>query len=90
MQETLYWKENPLRLYPADLMNNKVAIYALSRHLDECLALFTEKRMHRLPVLDEERAVGIVSIGDAVKQYIADKEFTIQQLKNYITGSIQD
>ena len=66
-----------------DLMNNKVCYVR-----PECMALFTEKRMRRLPVLEEERAVGIVSIGDAVKQYIADKEFTIQQLENYITGSI--
>ncbi len=54
------------------------------------MALFTEKRPRHLPALDEERLVGIVSIGDAVKQYIADKEFTIQQLENYITGNIQD
>ena len=50
--------------------------------------MFTEKRMRHLPVLDEEKLIGIVSIGDAVKWYIADKEFTIQQLENYITGSI--
>ncbi len=71
-------------------MNNKVCYIRPEQTLDECMALFTEKRMRHLPVLEEERAVGIVSIGDAVKQYIADKEFTIQQLKNYITGSIQD
>ncbi len=52
------------------------------------MALFTEKRTRHLPVLDEKKLIGIVSIGDAVKQYIADKEFIIQQLENYITGSI--
>jgi CBS-domain-containing membrane protein len=69
-------------------MNNKVCYIRPEQALDECMALFTDKRMHHLPVLDEKKSVGIVSIGDAVKQYIADKEFTIQQLENYITSSI--
>jgi IMP dehydrogenase len=73
-----------------DLMNNKVCYVRPEQTLDECMVLFTEKHTRHLPVLDEEKLIGIVSIGDAVKQYIADKEFTIQQLENYITGSIQD
>ncbi|MFQ5686648.1 MAG: CBS domain-containing protein [Candidatus Scalindua sp.] len=71
-----------------DIMNNKVCYVRPEQTLDECMALFTEKRIRHLPVLDEEKLIGIVSIGDAVKQYIADKESTIQQLENYITGSI--
>jgi IMP dehydrogenase len=71
-----------------DLMNSKVCYVRPEQTLDECMVLFTEKRTRHLPVLDEEKLIGIVSIGDAVKQYIADKEFTIQQLENYITGSI--
>ena len=73
-----------------DLMNSKVCYVRPEQTLDECMVLFTEKRTRHLPVLDEEKLIGIVSIGDAVKQYIADKELTIQQLENYITGSIQD
>jgi len=72
----------------SDLMNNKVCYVRPEQTLDECMALFTEKRTRHLPVLDEEKLIGIVSIGDAVKQYITDKESTIQQLENYITGSI--
>jgi CBS domain-containing protein len=56
--------------------------------LDECLALFTEKRVRHLPVLDGEKLVGIVSIGDAVKQSLSDKDFTIKQLENYISGDM--
>jgi predicted transcriptional regulator len=52
----------------------------------EIMALFTEKRMRHLPVLEMEKLVGLVSIGDAVKQYLADKDLIIQQLENYITG----
>jgi CBS domain-containing protein len=50
------------------------------------MALFTKKRVRHLPVLEMEKLVGLVSIGDAVKQYLEDREFHIQQLENYITG----
>ena len=69
-------------------MNNKVCYVRPEQTVSECMALFTENRIRHLPVLDKEKLIGIVSIGDAVKQYIADKEFTIQQLENYIAGSI--
>ena len=71
-----------------DLMNTKVCYVRPEQTLDECLVLFTEKRVRHLPVLDGEKLIGIVSIGDAVKQYVADKEFTIRQLENYISGGM--
>jgi CBS domain-containing protein len=71
-----------------DLMNTKVCYVRPDQTLDECLVLFTEKRVRHLPVLEGEKLVGIVSIGDAVKQYVTDKEFTIKQLENYISGDM--
>ncbi len=71
-----------------ELMNSKVCFVRPEQTLDECLVLFTEKRTRHLPVIDEGKLMGIISIGDAVKQYVAEKEFTIQQLENYITGSL--
>lgn len=53
----------------------------------DCMALMTERRMRHLPVLDEGRLVGMVSIGDLVKDIIAEQQFTIVQLEHYITGS---
>ncbi|MCH7756806.1 CBS domain-containing protein, partial [Patescibacteria group bacterium] len=71
-----------------DLMNNKVCYVRPEQTVSECMALFTEKRIRHLPVLEGGKLIGIVSIGDAVKQYIVDKEFTIKQLENYISGSM--
>ena len=72
----------------SELMNSKVCYVRPEQTIDECMVLFTQKRTRHLPVLDEEKLIGIVSIGDAVKQYIADKELTIKQLESYITGSL--
>ncbi len=69
-----------------ELMDSNLCYVRLEQTLEECMALFTEKRVRHLPVLEMEKLIGLVSIGDAVKQCLADKELKIQQLENYITG----
>ncbi len=71
-----------------ELMNANPCCVRLEHTLNDCMALITEKRTRHLPVLDGEKLIGIVSIGDVVKQYIVDKEFTIKQLENYIAGGM--
>jgi IMP dehydrogenase len=51
------------------------------------MALMTEHRMRHLPVLNDGRLIGIVSIGDLLKQQIDDQLFTIDQLEHYIHGT---
>ena len=50
------------------------------------MALMTEKNIRHLPVVDEGRVVGMVSIRDIVSDIIADQDFTIEQLEHYISG----
>ena len=75
-------KVTPVR----DIMTHAVRFVRPDQSSDECMALMTEYRMRHLPVIDHERLVGMISIGDLVKNIIAEQQFTIQQLEYYITG----
>jgi CBS domain-containing protein len=54
--------------------------------IEQCMQLMTEKHIRHLPVVENEKLVGIISIGDVVREMISNKEFTITQLENYIQG----
>ncbi|MCX4166087.1 MULTISPECIES: CBS domain-containing protein [Paraburkholderia] len=69
-----------------EIMSKAVRFVRLDQSTDECMALMTDHRMRHLPVIDQEKLVGMVSIGDLVKNIIADQRFTIQQLEQYISG----
>jgi CBS domain-containing protein len=69
-----------------ELMTREVLYIEPQSTVEDCMALMTAKRVRHLPVLENERLIGIVTIGDVVKQVISDQEFTIQQLERYIKG----
>ena len=71
----------------SEIMSDKVAYVTPSTTLDECMALMTDKHFRHQPVLEEDgTVVGIISIGDLVKETISNQEFLIKQLEHYISG----
>ena len=75
-------KESPVR----EIMTSPV-LYVRPNHTnEECMALMTDNRVRHLPVMDGDKLLGLVSIGDLVKDIISEQKFIIQQLENYIAG----
>ncbi len=71
----------------ADIMTSPVIYVTPDRTVDECMAMMTQARIRHLPVIEREKVVGLVSIGDLVKWIASAREVTIRYLENYITSS---
>ncbi|MGO9315216.1 MAG: CBS domain-containing protein [Syntrophobacteraceae bacterium] len=69
-----------------EIMTTELLTVTPDTDLDECMELITDKRVRHLPVVENDRVIGIISIGDVVKGIIDHKEFVIGQLESYIKG----
>ncbi len=69
-----------------DIMTANVISANPTQTVEECMELMSDNRIRHLPVLDGEKIVGVLSIGDLVKAIIDEQQFTIKQLKNYISS----
>ena len=69
-----------------DIMTAEVVSTDPMQTVEDCMKLMTEKRIRHLPVLEGGKVVGVLSIGDLVKAIIAEQQFTIEQLSNYIAS----
>lgn len=75
-------KETPVR----NIMTSRVVYARPDQTIQDCMGMMSEKRIRHLPVMEEEKVIGVISIGDLVKAIISDQQFTIQQLEQYISG----
>jgi len=75
-------KDTPVR----EIMTAKVIYVGPERTSEECMALMTENRIRHLPVLEGGKLIGLVSIGDLVKDVISEQKFLIEQLQHYVAG----
>jgi len=70
-----------------ELMTKDVYYIDPKNTLQESMAVMTARHIRHMPVLDKDRLVGMVTLGDVVRQIIAEQEFTIRELEKYISGS---
>ena len=75
-------KHTPLR----DIMTSPVMVVHPRHTSEECMALMTENRLRHLPVMSGGKLIGLISIGDLVKDIISAQKFIIEQLEHYISG----
>jgi len=73
-------KDTPVR----EIMTEKVVCVRPEQTIEDCMGLMTGKRIRHLPVLQHKKVIGVVSIGDVVKEMLVEKEFVIKQLESYI------
>jgi CBS domain-containing protein len=69
-----------------DVMTAPVMYVRPDQTSEECMALMTENRLRHLPVIEDGRLIGLISIGDLVKDIISEQRFIIEQLEHYIVG----
>ncbi|TWG81003.1 CBS domain-containing protein [Cupriavidus gilardii J11] len=69
-----------------DIMTTSVIYVRANQSTDECMALMTQHRLRHLPVMEGDELIGMLSIGDLVKDIISEQRFIIEQLEQYISG----
>jgi CBS domain-containing protein len=69
-----------------DIMSSPVYVVTPDTPIDECMALMTDRRIRHVPVVDGDKVVGVISIGDLVKYTSKQQAFEIKYLTDYITG----
>ncbi len=70
----------------SDIMTKRVTYVPIEQTVQHGLALMTEKRIRHLPVMEDGKVVGVISIGDLVKTIITEQQLTIEELERYIAG----
>ena len=70
----------------AEVMSKDVITISSDMQIDACMQLMTDKRVRHLPVVDNGKSIGIISIGDVVRLMIDEQKYLIDELKKYISN----
>ncbi|GAP22398.1 CBS domain-containing protein [Leptolinea tardivitalis] len=67
-------------------MTTEISTVTPDQSIEQCMQLMTDRHIRHLPVLENEKLIGVISIGDVVRELISNKQLTINQLEDYIQG----
>lgn len=70
----------------SDIMSSNLITVGPDSTLEECMSIMTQKHFRHLPVMKDGHLLGVLSIGDLVKEQLKEQQFAIEQMNNYITG----
>ena len=70
----------------SEIMTSELETVTREQTTNDCMTVMTERRIRHLPVVEEGRLIGIISIGDVVRAVISEQQYMIEQLEGYITG----
>lgn len=73
-----------------ELMTHPVYYVTPDMTMDDCMALMVGRRVRHLPVMEDKKIAGVVSIGDVVNRIITEQQIKIRDLESYITGGYAD
>ena len=77
----------PEQIPVKDMMTTRILFVSPTQTTEECMSLMTNKHIRHLPVIENDKLIGLISIGDVVKKIIEDQKFSITQLEHYVTGA---
>jgi len=69
-----------------DIMGDRPISVSPSTSIDDCMQLMTDKAVRHLPVIENDKVIGIISIGDIVRYILSEKDFIISNLEHYIVS----
>ena len=70
----------------AEIMTSDVVTTTSAQSVNDCMEMMSERRIRHLPVVEDDRVIGMISIGDLVQAIISDQQEEIEQLEHYISG----
>jgi CBS domain-containing protein len=82
VKENLELRKTPIK----NMMTSRILFVSPTQTTEECMSLMTSKHIRHLPVIEDDKLIGLISIGDVVKKVIEDHKFSINQLERYVSG----
>ena len=88
LRKVIMADKDPHKARASEIMTSKLITVPPERTLEECMTLMTQNRIRHLPVIDNGKCLGVISIGDCVKYIVTEQDQMIQNLEKYIEGSL--